>query len=57
MKKQNEKISTLERELAVKNAEAQNEIDKAALIKEKETVENQSLFYLYWRIIGYNKLY
>jgi hypothetical protein len=29
----------------------------AALIKEKETVENQSLFYLYWRIIGYNKLY
>ena len=36
VKKQNEKISTLERELAVKNAEAQNEIDKAALIKENE---------------------
>lgn len=36
VKKQNEKISMLERELAVKNAEAQNEIDKAALIKENE---------------------
>lgn len=36
VKKQNEKISTLERELAVKNAEVQNEIDKAALIKENE---------------------
>ena len=36
VKKQNEKISMLERELAVKNAEAQNEIDKVALIKENE---------------------
>lgn len=36
VQKQTEKISMLERELAVKNAEAQNEIDKAALIKENE---------------------
>ena len=36
VQKQAEKISALEQALAVKNAEAQNEIDKAALIKENE---------------------
>lgn len=36
VQKQAEKISALEQALAVKNAAAQNEIDKAALIKENE---------------------
>ena len=36
VQKQAEKISALEQALAVKNAEAQNEIDKAAFIKENE---------------------
>ncbi len=36
VKKKNEKISLLELELAVKNAEMQSQIDKAVLIKENE---------------------